>query len=144
MALKVTKKPLFEFRGQVSATKRTIFEFRGSKIKEIRPAVERNGQSRSAHRTAPGVAAGVDTSKVTWVTFFALGFATYCQPPIGHIFVFTFMNRARDNYKNIPTRARARHRAHSRLRGVFNIWRGVTYILRGIIRWYYAGGGDYI
>lgn len=39
MALKVTKKPLFEFRGQVSGTKRTIFEFRGSKIREIRTAV---------------------------------------------------------------------------------------------------------
>lgn len=39
MALNVTKKPLFEFRGQFSDTKRAIFEFRGSKIKEIRPAV---------------------------------------------------------------------------------------------------------
>lgn len=39
MALNVTKKPLFEFRGQVSGTKRAIFEFRGSKIKEIRTAV---------------------------------------------------------------------------------------------------------
>lgn len=87
MALKVTKKPLFAFRGQVSATKKTIFEFRGSKIREIRSAVERNGQSRGAHRTAPAVertpavhgahpppggAAGADTSKVTWVTFLPL------------------------------------------------------------------------
>ena len=39
MALKVTKKPLFAFRGQFSGTKRAIFEFRGSKIKEIRMAV---------------------------------------------------------------------------------------------------------
>ena len=39
MALNVTKKPLFEFRGQVSGTKRAIFEFRGSKIKKIRPVV---------------------------------------------------------------------------------------------------------
>ena len=39
MALKVTKKPLFEFRGRVSGTKRAIFEFRGSKIREIRTAV---------------------------------------------------------------------------------------------------------
>lgn len=39
MALNVTKRPLFEFRGQVSGTKRAIFEFRGSKIGEIRTAV---------------------------------------------------------------------------------------------------------
>ena len=53
MALKVTKKPLFDFRGQFSATKRTIFEFRGSKKTVFRTTVERNGQSRGAHRTAP-------------------------------------------------------------------------------------------
>lgn len=69
MALKVTKKPLFAFRGQVSGTKRTVFEFRGSKIKEIRTAVGGTPAVRGAHPTAPGVAAGVDTSKVTWVTF---------------------------------------------------------------------------
>lgn len=39
MSLNVTKKPLFEFRGQFSGTKRAIFEFRGLKIKEIRTAV---------------------------------------------------------------------------------------------------------
>lgn len=39
MSLNVTKRPLFEFRGQFSGTKRAIFEFRGSKIKEIRTAV---------------------------------------------------------------------------------------------------------
>lgn len=55
MSLNVTKKPLFAFRGQVSGTKRTVFEFRGSKIKEIRTTVERNGQSRDAHRTAPAI-----------------------------------------------------------------------------------------
>ena len=69
MALNVTKRPLFDFRGQVSGTKRAIFEFRGSKKTVFRTAVERNGQSRCAHPTAPGGAAGVDTSKVTWVTF---------------------------------------------------------------------------
>lgn len=39
MPLNVTKRPLFEFRGQFSGTKRAVFEFRGSKIREIRPAV---------------------------------------------------------------------------------------------------------
>lgn len=39
MSLNVTKRAIFDFRGQISGTKRTIFEFRGSKIKEIRPAV---------------------------------------------------------------------------------------------------------
>lgn len=39
MALNVTKRPLFDFRGRISGTKRAIFEFRGSKIKEIRTAV---------------------------------------------------------------------------------------------------------
>ena len=39
MSLNVTKRPLFEFRGQVSGTKRAVFEFRGSKIREIRTAV---------------------------------------------------------------------------------------------------------
>lgn len=39
MSLNVTKRPLFEFRGQFSGTKRAIFEFRGSKIREIRTAV---------------------------------------------------------------------------------------------------------
>ena len=39
MALKVTKRPLFAFRGQFSGTKRIVFEFRGSKIREIRPSV---------------------------------------------------------------------------------------------------------
>lgn len=50
MALKVTKKPLFDFRGQVSGTKRAIFEFRGSKIKEIRTAVG-GTDSPEAHTT---------------------------------------------------------------------------------------------
>ena len=50
MALKVTKKPLFDFRGQVSATKRAVFEFRGSKIREIRPAVG-GTDSPEAHTT---------------------------------------------------------------------------------------------
>ena len=39
MALKVTKKPLFAFRGQVSATKKTVFEFRGSKKRVFRTTV---------------------------------------------------------------------------------------------------------
>lgn len=39
MSLNVTKRPLFDFRGQFSDTKRAVFEFRGSKIKEIRTAV---------------------------------------------------------------------------------------------------------
>lgn len=55
MALNVTKKPLFAFRGQVSGTKRAIFEFRGSKKTVFRTTVERNGQSRGAHHTAPAV-----------------------------------------------------------------------------------------
>ena len=50
MALNVTKKPLFDFRGQVSGTKRAIFEFRGSKIREIRPAVG-GTDSPEAHTT---------------------------------------------------------------------------------------------
>lgn len=50
MALNVTKKPLFEFRGQVSGTKRAIFEFRGSKIREIRTAVG-GTDSPEAHTT---------------------------------------------------------------------------------------------
>lgn len=50
MALNVTKKPLFEFRGQVSGTKRAIFEFRGSKIKETRTAVG-GTNSPEAHTT---------------------------------------------------------------------------------------------
>jgi hypothetical protein len=50
LALKVTKKPLFTFRGQVSDTKRAIFEFRGSKIKEIRTAVG-GTDSPEAHTT---------------------------------------------------------------------------------------------
>lgn len=130
MALKVTKKPLFDFRGQVSGTKRAVFEFRGSKIREIRTTVGGTDSPEAHTAQRRGVAAGVDTSKVTWVTFLPL--VRYPRPhPIGHISVFTFMNSARGNYKNIPTRARACYRAHSRLRGVFNIWHGVTYILRG-------------
>lgn len=81
MALKVTKKPLFEFRGQFSGTKRTIFEFRGSKIREIRTADGGTPVVQGAHRTAQGVAAGVDTSKVTWVTFLPPGFAPSRPPP---------------------------------------------------------------
>ena len=50
MALKVTKRALFEFRGQVSGTKRAIFEFRGSKIREIRTAVG-GTDSPEAHTT---------------------------------------------------------------------------------------------
>lgn len=54
MALKVTKKPLFEFRGQVSGTKRTVFEFRGSKKTVFRTTVERNPRRprRTPHRSA--------------------------------------------------------------------------------------------
>lgn len=54
MALKVTKKPLFDFRGQVSGTKRAIFEFRGSKKTVFRTAVERNPRRprRTPHRSA--------------------------------------------------------------------------------------------
>ena len=50
MSLNVTKRPLFEFRGQISGTKRAIFEFRGSKIKEIRPTVG-GTDSPEAHTT---------------------------------------------------------------------------------------------
>ena len=50
MSLNVTKRPLFDFRGQVSGTKRTIFEFRGSKIKKIRTAVG-GTDSPEAHTT---------------------------------------------------------------------------------------------
>ena len=50
MSLNVTKRPLFEFRGQFSDTKRAIFEFRGSKIKEIRTAVG-GTQAPEAHTT---------------------------------------------------------------------------------------------
>ena len=39
MSLNVTKRAIFEFRGQFSGTKRAIFEFRGSKIREIRTTV---------------------------------------------------------------------------------------------------------
>ena len=54
MSLNVTKKPLFEFRGQVSGTKRTIFEFRGSKKTVFRTTVERNPRRprRTPHRSA--------------------------------------------------------------------------------------------
>lgn len=48
----ITKRPLFAFRGQVSATKRVIFEFRGSKIKEIRTAV--GGTDSPEAHTAQG------------------------------------------------------------------------------------------
>lgn len=50
MSLNVTKRTLFEFRGQFSGTKRAIFEFRGSKIKEIRTAVG-GGRPSEAHTT---------------------------------------------------------------------------------------------
>lgn len=50
MSLNVTKRPLFDFRGQVSGTKRAIFEFRGSKIKEIRTVVG-GTDSPEAHTT---------------------------------------------------------------------------------------------
>ena len=50
MALNVTKKPLFEFRGQVSGTKRTIFEFRGSKKRLFRTTVG-GTDSPEAHTT---------------------------------------------------------------------------------------------
>ena len=55
MALKVTKKPLFAFRGQVSATKRAIFEFRGSMMRVFRTTVERNPRRprRTPHRSPP-------------------------------------------------------------------------------------------
>lgn len=49
----ITKRPLFDFRGQVSATKRIIFEFRGSKKKEIRTAVG-GGHPSEAHTTQRG------------------------------------------------------------------------------------------
>lgn len=54
MSLNVTKRPLFEFRGQFSGTKRAIFEFRGSKIKEIRTAVG-GTDSPEAHTTPTGL-----------------------------------------------------------------------------------------
>lgn len=50
MSLNVTKRAIFEFRGQFSGTKRAIFEFRGSKIREIRPAVG-GTDSPEAHTT---------------------------------------------------------------------------------------------
>lgn len=50
MSLNVTKRPLFDFRGQVLGIKRAIFEFRGSKIKEIRTAVG-GTDSPEAHTT---------------------------------------------------------------------------------------------
>lgn len=50
MALNVTKKPLFAFRGRVSATKRAIFEFRGSKKAVFRTAVG-GTDSPEAHTT---------------------------------------------------------------------------------------------
>ena len=50
MALKVTKKPLFAFRGQVSATKKTVFEFRGSKKTIFRTTVG-GTDSPEAHTT---------------------------------------------------------------------------------------------
>lgn len=54
LSLKVTKKPLFAFRGQVSGTKKTIFEFRGSKKTVFRTTVERNPRRpmRTPHRSA--------------------------------------------------------------------------------------------
>ena len=54
MALKVTKKPLFAFRGQFSGTKRAVFEFRGSKKRVFRTTVERNPRRprRTPHRSA--------------------------------------------------------------------------------------------
>ena len=50
MALKVTKKPLFDFRGQVSGTKKAIFEFRGSKTRLFRTTVG-GTDSPEAHTT---------------------------------------------------------------------------------------------
>ena len=50
MALNVTKKTVFEFRGQVSATKRTVFEFRGSKKTVFRTTVG-GTDSPEAHTT---------------------------------------------------------------------------------------------
>lgn len=50
MSLNVTKRPLFDFRGQFSGTKRAIFELRGSKTREIRPAVG-GTDSPEAHTT---------------------------------------------------------------------------------------------
>ena len=50
MSLNVTKRALFEFRGQFSGTKRAIFEFRGSKIRVIRTAVG-GTDSPEAHTT---------------------------------------------------------------------------------------------
>nr|DAF99410.1 MAG TPA: hypothetical protein [Siphoviridae sp. ctjKY6] len=52
MSLNVTKRPLFEFRGQFLGTKRAIFEFRGSKTREIRPAVG-GGHPSEAHTGEP-------------------------------------------------------------------------------------------
>ena len=50
MSLNVTKRPLFDFRGQVSGTKRAIFEFRGSKKTVFRTAVG-GTDSPEAHTT---------------------------------------------------------------------------------------------
>lgn len=50
MSLNVTKRAIFDFRGQFSGTKRAIFEFRGSKRREIRTAVGRT-DSPEAHTT---------------------------------------------------------------------------------------------
>ena len=50
MSLNVTKRALFDFRGQFSGTKRVIFEFRGSKIRVIRTTVG-GTDSPEAHTT---------------------------------------------------------------------------------------------
>lgn len=63
MSLNVTKRPLFEFRGQFSDTKRAIFEFRGSKIKEIRTAV--GGMDRPEAHTTQHWAVGRHPLSVT-------------------------------------------------------------------------------
>lgn len=50
MSLNVTKRAIFDFRGQFSGTKRAIFDFRGSKIRESRTAVG-GTDSPEAHTT---------------------------------------------------------------------------------------------
>ena len=54
MSLNVTKRTVFEFRGQISGTKRTVFEFRGSKIRVIRTAVggERPSEAHTTQHPA--------------------------------------------------------------------------------------------
>ena len=66
-------------------TKRAIFEFRGSKIKEIRTAVGGTDSPEAHTAQHQAVEAGVDASKVTWVTSFALDRLPNSPPYRAHI-----------------------------------------------------------